>query len=122
MKLDWRGDELKKKVNKEIIENLYKAAYIVNADEKRLCPVDKGRLRASCDIDVDESELKAYVTAGGEVDESQVHTERGRAMSGTPVEYAVYVELGTSKMAAQPFLRPALEMNKATIRKLFDNG
>jgi len=28
---------------------------------------------------------------------------------GTPVEYAGYVELGTSKMAAQPYLRPAVE-------------
>jgi hypothetical protein len=26
---------------------------------------------------------------------------------GTNVEYAVYVEFGTSKMAAQPYLRPA---------------
>lgn len=31
------------------------------------------------------------------------------ATVGTNVEYAPYVELGTSKMAAQPFLLPALE-------------
>lgn len=28
---------------------------------------------------------------------------------GSPVEYAYYVEFGTSHMAAQPYLRPALE-------------
>lgn len=28
---------------------------------------------------------------------------------GSPVEYAAYVELGTSNMSAQPYLRPALE-------------
>lgn len=28
---------------------------------------------------------------------------------GTNVQYSVYVEFGTSKMAAQPYLRPAVE-------------
>ena len=29
-------------------------------------------------------------------------------VTGKPVDYVVYVERGTSKMAAQPFMRPAL--------------
>jgi hypothetical protein len=28
---------------------------------------------------------------------------------GTNVEYSIYVELGTSKMSAQPYIRPAVE-------------
>ena len=28
---------------------------------------------------------------------------------GTNVEYALYVEFGTSKQSAQPFMRPALD-------------
>lgn len=51
------------------------------------CPVDTGRLRASISHDTDEDTM--YL--------------------GTNVEYAPYVELGTSRMDAQPFLRPAIE-------------
>lgn len=56
----------------------------VFADEaRRLCPVDSGELRDS-------------ITA----------TEGG---FGATAPYAALVELGTSKTAAQPFLRPALD-------------
>jgi HK97 gp10 family phage protein len=52
---------------------------------KAICPVDTGRLRNSI-----------------------THTEDGEnAYIGTNVEYAPYVELGTSKQKAQPYLRPA---------------
>ena len=52
-----------------------------------LCPVDTGNLRASITHAVSPGEKAVYI--------------------GTNVEYAPYVELGTSKMQAQPFLRPA---------------
>lgn len=51
------------------------------------CPVDTGNLRASITHEVDSSEKAVYI--------------------GTNVEYAPYVELGTSKQKAQPYLRPA---------------
>lgn len=57
---------------------------------KMLCPVDTGRLRSS----VTHATFR----------EDGMLTEH----IGTDVEYAPYVELGTSKMPAQPFLRPAL--------------
>ena len=31
---------------------------------------------------------------------------------GNPTEYAIFVELGTSKQDAQPFIRPAIEDHK----------
>ena len=52
---------------------------------KRECPVDTGNLRNSITNAVDDK--SAYV--------------------GTNVEYAPYVELGTSRAKAQPFLKPA---------------
>ena len=52
---------------------------------KHKCPVDTGRLRNSITHVVDAE--AAYV--------------------GTNVEYAPYVELGTSRMRARPFLKPA---------------
>jgi len=38
---------------------------------------------------------------------------------GTPVEYSVYVEFGTSRMAAQPYLRPAVEQASRNVAAIF---
>lgn len=47
---------------------------------------------------------------GGTLKNSISHTTtKEDAIIGTNVEYAPYVELGTSKMKAQPYLRPAIE-------------
>lgn len=39
---------------------------------------------------------------------------------GTNVEYAPYVELGTSKQSAKPYLRPAVEQNRRKIEKAIE--
>lgn len=53
---------------------------------KLACPVDTGRLRNSI---------------------SHTH-DKNTAYIGTNVEYAPYVEMGTKKMAARPYLKPAI--------------
>lgn len=70
--------------------DLARRAVKVDRAAKRGCPVDTGRLRSSIGWELGAD-------AGGLL-----------AVVGTDVEYAPYVELGTSRMAAQPFLRPAL--------------
>lgn len=55
---------------------------------KQLCPVDTGRLRSSIQY---------------------VNTGQGSCMVDTNTFYAIFLEFGTSKMAARPFLRPAYE-------------
>ena len=55
---------------------------------KQLCPVDTGRLRNS-------------ITHQQQDDTTEI--------IGTNVEYAPYVELGTRRQRAQPYLRPAAE-------------
>lgn len=56
---------------------------------KMLCPVDTGNLRNSITHTTEPSDRSAYI--------------------GTNVEYAPYVEYGTSRTKAQPFLQPAAE-------------
>lgn len=58
---------------------------IAESYAKALCPVDTGNLRNS-------------ITHMRKDDDEYI---------GTNVEYGPYVELGTRKMAARPFLRPA---------------
>lgn len=65
---------------------------------KRACPVDTGNLRNSITHAVEGSEDAVYI--------------------GTNVEYAPYVELGTSRQKAQPFLRPAASEHGAQYRQV----
>jgi len=64
---------------------------------KKICPVRTGRLRNS-------------------ISHSQ---GAGVAYIGTNVEYAPYVELGTSRQKAKPFLRPAAENHVAEYKAIF---
>lgn len=106
---EWNGPRFKKRMNKAIIQALITIALMIEREAKILCPVDTGRLRASITYEIDETRLVARVKAGGDVVESQVTRAAGKAMAGTNVLYAIYVEMGTWKMEAQPYLRPALE-------------
>lgn len=62
------------------------------------CPVDTGNLRGSITYEVDAGDNAVYI--------------------GTNVEYAPYVELGTSRQKAQPFLRPAASGHGAQYRQV----
>lgn len=53
-----------------------------------LVPVDTSRLQKSMTYQVDSSNKRVIV--------------------GSPVDYSIFVELGTSKMRAQPYLRPSI--------------
>lgn len=66
-------------------------AIILVAEDKsvQLVPVDTSRLRSS---------ITHYIDSNGKF-----------ALLGTNVEYAAFVELGTFKQSAQPYIRPALE-------------
>lgn len=65
---------------------------------KEDCPVDTGRLRNSIAHAVAKNEDAVYI--------------------GTNVEYAPYVELGTSRQKAQPFLKPAASEHSAEYERI----
>lgn len=72
------------------------AALVIAA--KSICPVDTGYLRATIET------LRAD-SSGCDV--------------GTECHYAAYVEFGTEKTAAQPFLRPALDIAGPAIEAIW---
>lgn len=65
---------------------------------KKLCPVDTGNLRNS-------------ITH---------RTEENNEVIGTNVEYAPYVELGTQRTKAQPFLKPAAADHTGEYEKIIE--
>ncbi|MDD3502509.1 MAG: HK97 gp10 family phage protein [Eubacteriales bacterium] len=108
---------------------LEQACLTIEGDAKKNCPVDNGILRASITHDIEQTDtgLVGYV--------------------GTNIEYAPFVEMGTgihaekngrkdnwtyyhaksgkfyrtNGMIAKPFLRPAIEANRANIISYFSD-
>jgi HK97 gp10 family phage protein len=80
------------------------ACLVVESSAKALSPVDTGLLKMSINH-------RTVDVQGGS--EGQV---------GTQTEYAPFQEFGTVKMKAQPFLTPALNANKATVKSLIESS
>lgn len=90
-----------KRISDEAVERALKnwgQAYENNA--KTYAPVDTGRLRNSI-----------------------THKPQGKntEVVQTNVEYAIYQEMGTSKMKAQPYMRPAGENHIAEYKNIIES-
>lgn len=81
------SEEVSQGIKAAINVALEKIGLLAEGYAQMKCPVDTGNLRASITHEVDTAEKAVYI--------------------GTNVEYAPYVELGTSRQKAQPYLRPA---------------
>lgn len=93
----------------DALDNAAKAgATDVLSEARRRAPVDTGRLRDSLVLKKRKvrkpNVLSSYIVTGG----------KGAA-------YFVPVELGTSKMKAQPFLRPAIDENRSRVAKIVND-
>lgn len=84
---------MRPEVQREVDRLLDRIGDAIEADAKRHCPVDTGDLRDSIRV---------------------VKTDDGIAV-GSDLDYADDVERGTRKMAAQPFLRPALYQERGAL-------
>lgn len=78
--------------------SLEEAGTVVENAAARDCPVDTGRLRNSLTHQMDGDKS---------------------VQVGSDVEYAAFVECGTSRAHKQPYLRPALENNAQKIQGIF---
>jgi len=107
--LIWNGDQFEKELRRLVAEHLEAAAAILQAEIVRSLRVSArigknlwqasrpgepprartGLLMKSIFYSVDQGSMTAIV--------------------GTSLKYGLYLELGTSRMAARPFIRPAID-------------
>lgn len=91
-------DKYAKDTQSKIADVITKGVLSIERSAKGNCPVDTGNLRAS---------INSSVEKGSDGVTGQV---------GTAVEYAQFVELGTKKQSAKPYLYPALKEHEQTIK------
>ena len=89
------GNEAKS-VGARVASAVRKTARSIERDAKIMAPVDTGNLKNSISTDV---------TGDG-------RTASMRATIGPTAHYGIYQELGTSRMAAQPYLFPAADRHE----------
>lgn len=110
----WNGEEVKKRAEALAGKSSFEIGLAVQAQAKALCPVAKvngGRLRGSITT-ASGLGRRTNPEGNGAVasDKIAAPSEPFETFVGTPVFYGPYVEYGTFRMSAQPFLRPALDM------------
>lgn len=79
---------------------LSEVGFLVQAEAQLKCTVDTGTLKRSITNVVDDDEKSVTI--------------------GSNVEYAPYVELGTSKQKAKPYLNPSVIENKDKLKSILE--
>jgi HK97 gp10 family phage protein len=95
-----RLEQMLPSVRNAIEQGLVESALLVERDAKIKAPVDTGRLRSGL----------SHVT-------EDFGSNNPAITVGTNVEYAKFVEFGTSRQSAKPFLYPALIENEQKIKR-----
>jgi HK97 gp10 family phage protein len=104
-----RLENLASRIGELSDEVLVELAERIVEDAKALCPVDTGSLKRSIRYERDPEGGVIIVAGGGGVVNPRTRRE---------VDYAAYVEFGSSRSPAQPFLQPALEKNLPSLDAL----
>ena len=107
--LEDKLSNLDEKLKRALEEALEEIAEKIRDDAKSFAPVDTGALRKSIRVEK-KGELQFSVVAG---DGGVINPRTGRE-----VDYAGFVEFGTSRMSPQPYMQPALEKNRDEILKI----
>lgn len=108
--VDLRTARLKKSTE----DNIRQICIDIRDTAKAKAPVDTGSLQASIRLQTYHATgsaiIKLGVSAGGYVTNPR---------TGRIVNYARFVEYGTSRMRAQPYMRPAIEQHKSRLPKMY---
>lgn len=93
-------DEVLKGISDAVERALTRIGLAAEGYAKKECPVDTGNLRNSITHEVVQSEKAVYI--------------------GTNVEYAAYVELGTVRTKAKPYLKPAATEHSTVYKRIIE--
>ena len=98
VKVNDNTEQVLKELDNAMARALTRIGLAAEGYAKKEAPVDTGNLRNSITNEVVMSEKVAYI--------------------GTATFYAPYVELGTSRSKAQPFLKPAATEHTTTYKNI----
>jgi len=115
----WNGDEVKARAIKLAQKSSFEIGLDVEGTAKRLCPVDTGRLLGSIMV---KSGLGMVDAPENGEKQIQAPTDAFETFVGSSVDYAAYMEYGTIKTSAQPYLRPALDLAKGRAPQIVQIG
>jgi len=104
---EWHPQRVRGMVSGKLVQNMDRAAAFA---EKQAWA------RASEKSGLMKGDIAHEVEVRGNTIEGRIGVKRGKAF------YAIFIEKGTSKMRARPFLRPAVFGNAAEIVRLIRGG
>ena len=120
---NWNPGEITVEIEKRAMDRLAKAGELIASKARAMAP-----------IGIDRPPYKSGKEWSGRKAGALRNTIRVTRLPGDPkqnirvyagsraVYYARFVEFGTAKMGARPFLRPALNAVKASIKSIMENG
>lgn len=108
---EWNGEDIKIKGKKVVNKSAFEIGLVVEGQAKLLCPVQTGRLAGSITTQsISQGSSPTGPTKAGDVISKPA--DSNEVLVGTNVEYAPYIEFGTIRKSAKPYLRPALDLAK----------
>ena len=123
MSYKWKGDNYIDAMEKAKSVALEAGIIDMHGQAVLLQSPDTGNLRGSLSWTV-AGKHGGLNSAGDNASADQgvnVTQESDEAYLGTNVDYSIYVEFGTSKMAAQPYLRPAYDARKEHTKQIMED-
>jgi len=121
MTLKWNGDEVKRKIREITPKVLEVGAIVIHGQVVMDTPVDTGLLKNSLSYSI-ESRQEGLNSDPGDVkadpsDGVPINASSDEIWIGTNVDYAGYIEMGTSRMEAQPFFSTGFAHSKNKAKK-----
>lgn len=123
IELFWNGKDVKIKMDASKIKSVLQGALAFQAQATMLTPVKTGALRGSITIRFKDRDIHSgYYAADKSGTQISKPTDDDTAFVGTAINYAPYIEYGTARSVAQPFMRPALDLVQGKILNIFQRN